>query len=69
MSINLNPPLLPLVAPYQEPPTLTASALPRLWPMLQPAQRHQLTQCLAELIQRQRRAVVTQAEEATSEPR
>lgn len=78
MSINLNLPPLPPVAPYQdlptptasqEPPTPTASALPRLWPQLQPTQRQQLTQCLAELIQRQRRAAVTRAEEATHEPR
>ena len=69
MSINLNLLPLPPVAPYQEPPTPTASALPRLWPQLQPTQRQQLTQCLAELIQRQRRAAITRAEEATHEPR
>ena len=67
VNLNLLPPLL--VAPYQEPPPSTASALPRLWPQLQLTQRHQLTQCLAELIQRQRRAAVTRAEEATHEPR
>jgi hypothetical protein len=67
VNLNLLPPLP--MAPYQEPPPSTASALPRLWPQLQPTQRHQLTQCLAELIQRQRRAAVTRAEEATHEPR
>ena len=69
MRVNLNLPPLPPVAPYQEQPTPTASDLPRLWPNLQPTQRQQLTQCLAELIQRQRRAAVTRAEAATHEPR
>ena len=68
MRVNLNLPPLPPVAPNQEQPTPTASALPRLWLHLQPTQRQQLTQCLAELIQRQRRAAVTRAEEAIHEP-
>ncbi len=44
----------PLRPPRHPTPTLPAPPpnQPRLWPALEPARRHQLAQCLAELIRR-----------------
>jgi hypothetical protein len=68
MKVNLNlPQRLPVVS-RQAQSTPTASTLPRLWPNLSPAQRHQLAQCLAELVRRQHRAAVTTLEETAHEP-
>ena len=39
---------------------------PRLWPALEPARRHQLAQCLAELLRRLHDAPRTASTEETS---
>lgn len=68
MKAKLSPQELPSALPRQRQPTPTIPDRPRLWPHLTPAQRHQLAQCLAELIRRQRQARLTASAEAHHEP-
>ncbi len=61
-------PLSPPRHPAPTPPA-TPTDRPRLWQGLEPARRHQLAQCLAELIRRLRGAPLTAStEEARHEP-
>jgi hypothetical protein len=54
--------------PLMRPPRRTTGP-PGLWPGLDPIQRQQLAQCLAELIQRMRRSTMTPPEEADDHER
>jgi hypothetical protein len=66
MKPNLSLPLLPSASSPAGQPAEAVTGAPRLWPALNPTQRQQLAQCLAQLLQRLHHRAPT--EETNHEP-